>query len=622
MALLLSRYFVHLLWLLAFVHASPLAGNSEAHEVGVTLAKFHASSTAVMSECQMLDPSPSLTQFVDSLTFPPLINLSSSSGISDESVLTIGAYKIIQKLHRDLPPTPMYAFGTSQKTASVPGPTLLGTQDVEAHLRWENHIRDETHMFVVDDSLHWARPPDGGVPIVVHLHGAEVASASDGHPDAWFTFNATDTGTTFSTLEHRYSNEQPPTALWYHDHAIGITRLNVAAGLSGVYIISSPDEQKILPIGLPLVIQDKQFYENGEINFPMVGVLPDYHLNWCAEYFGDTMLVNGKIWPFLKVLPRAYRFRLLNACNARFLILSLDNPQMHFLQIGTDGGLLHEPWNLTSLTMAPAERVDVIIDFSKLSNGASVILNNSGPTPFPSGDISQMPAKTYAVLKFIVDEDNGITDGVLHEFETANVNVSSLLIDQKPISEEDAVVSRMLGVVEWDDSNHMPMTFTLDNRTWQDDVTQYPMEGTTEIWELMNLRINAHPIHIHLVQFRVLNQQTFSNRSFELGTCSVNIAYGENGSCYTEPPRDPYIYQRGWKDTVITWPNVVTRVLIRFTQRNGLPFKFDPSEGPGYAWHCHIVDHEDNVMMRPFVVTANESLRALSRNMVSKCKDV
>ncbi|KAH7296124.1 hypothetical protein KP509_26G009800 [Ceratopteris richardii] len=524
--LLLSRYFLHLLCLLAFVHASTLAGNSETREVEVTLAKFYASSTDVVGECQMLDPSPSLTQFVDSLTFPPLINLSTISGISEES-----------KLHRDLPPTPMYAFGTSQKTASVPGPTLL--------------------------SLHRARPPHGWVPIVVYLHGGEVARASDGHPDAWLTVNATDTGTTFSTLEHTYSNEQPATALWYHDHARGITRLNVAAGLSGVYIISSPEEQKILPIGLPLrhfFVQRTSLVLSSlvrllcSIIFIVYAILcfPScFHLCYFLNFLYST-LVSERDMAILKVLPRAYKFRLLNACNARFLILSLshDNPQMLFLQIGRDGGLLHEPCNLTSLTMASAERVDVIIDFSKLSNGASVILNNSGPTPFPKGDISKMASKTYALLKFIVDEDNGIIDGVVDEFQTANMDISSLLIDQKPIFEEDAVVSRMLGVVEWDDSNHVPMTFILDNRTWQDDVTQYPMEGTTEIWDLMNLRVNAHPIHVHLVQFQVLNQQSFSIWSFELGNCSINIAYGEKDNKKYKPYQ-PVQHSNGVQESVL-----------------------------------------------------------------------
>ncbi|KAH7279975.1 hypothetical protein KP509_37G045800 [Ceratopteris richardii] len=465
-------------------------------------------------------------------------------------------------------------------------------------------------MFAVDDSLHRASPIHGGVPMVVHLHGGEVHSSSDGHPDSWYTSKG-EVGSTFSSQNHIYINEQSLLALWYHDHAIGITRLNVAAGLTGMYIITSQKEQEFLPVGLPLVIQDKRFFDNGEINFPSVGILPDYHEQWCPKYYGDTILVNGVIWPFFKVLPRLYRFRILNACSARFLVLSLDKPGMYFYQIGTDGGLLPQPWNLTSLTLAPAERADVLIDFSGLRNGMSVVLNNSGPTPLPSGDIYQMPPMTYDILKFIVDEEEGYREGLVEGDYVSDIDFSSLLMDEKPLSKEDVVAVRTLSVVEWDDANHNPMIFTLDNHTWEDPIVQKPVEGTTEIWELVNLRINVHPIHIHLVQFQVLNQQSFSSLSYESGNCSLQVAYGENGSCFLEPAKDPYIYQRGWKDTVITWPGVVTRVIIRFSQRNGSAFGFDPSEGPGYAWHCHIVDHEDNVMMRPFVVTPNNTLAAL-----------
>ncbi|MCO5594030.1 hypothetical protein L7F22_048049 [Adiantum nelumboides] len=563
------------------------------------------------SFCQNLDPSPDLTQFVDPLFFPPIIAL------SEQQQLTLGAYKIMQKLHRDLPATPMYAFGSSQASASVPGPTLLATQNVPAFVRWENHIDDDSHMFTVDGSIHWANPSHGGVPIVVHLHGGEVESTSDGHPDAWFTYKG-DSGNSFSSLNHTYINEQLPMALWYHDHTIGITRLNVAAGLSGMYVITSQAEREMLPVGLPLVIQDKQFNTDGTINFPQIGILPNYHEHWCPEYYGDTMLANGKIWPYFKVLPQAYRFRILNACNARFLILSLDNSDVYFYQIGTDGGLLAEPLNLTSVMMAPAERVDVVIDFSGLPNGTSVILNNSGPTPFPSADIRQMPPGTYAILKFIVDEEDGCTEGILDADSISKLNFTSVLQEEKPMSEEDSVTSRFLPVVEWDDSNHMPMIFMLDNKTWEEAVVQAPTEGSTEVWEFMNLRINAHPIHIHLVQFQVINQQSFNGDLAELSGCSFDIAYGEDGSCFTEAPREPYTCQKGWKDTVITWPAVVTRVLIRFTRRDGSAFAFDPSQGPGYAWHCHIVDHEDNVMMRPFVVTPNNTLAALTRNTASR----
>jgi FtsP/CotA-like multicopper oxidase with cupredoxin domain len=327
----------------------------------------------------------------------------------------------------------------------------------------------------VDETVGWADPAGGGVPIVTHLHGAEVQSLYDGHPEAWFTPQG-ETGPSYSGQNYTYPNDQPPAALWYHDHTIGITRLNVAAGLAGMYIIRSDEEDRAgLPLGLPLVLHDRQFYADGSLNFPTLGIIPDLHPQWCPEYYGDTILVNGVAWPRARVLRRAYRFRVLNACSARFFVLSLSDPALTFSQIGTDGGFAGDgPWSLSSITMAPSERADVIVDFSALRPGDTVVLNNSGPTPFPSGDKPEVggPPGTTAVLEFVVVDDDGdeegIADGIVEEAHLP-VDLGSLVDrDEAPLLEENVAVTRSLSVVEYDDGNHMPMQFTLENRTWAD----------------------------------------------------------------------------------------------------------------------------------------------------------
>lgn len=212
-----------------------------------------------------------------------------------------------QKLHRDLNATTLYAYGTSAATATYPGPTLAATKHVRSRIRWENHIYDIEHMLTVDRTLHWANPARGGVPMVVHLHGSETDSRYDGHPEAWWTAGG-ETGRAFHSRNHRYPNQQRATNLWYHDHALGLTRVNVLAGLAGFYFVrDEPGEEPVpgLPHGafeIPLLFQDKAFWPDGAINFPNVGNVPGTHPSWCPEYFGDVMLLNGKAWPYLDVL--------------------------------------------------------------------------------------------------------------------------------------------------------------------------------------------------------------------------------------------------------------------------------------------------------------------------------
>lgn len=541
------------------------------------------------SFCQALGPSPTLTPFVDALPIPPTIDISTGSQ------LTLGAYKITQKLHSELPATTLYAYGTSQETAVYPGPSLVATRHVPSYVRFENHISDKEHFLSVDRTIHWANPPHGGVPIVTHLHGVESLSDSDGNPDAWYTMFG-DKGSAFVTQNYTYPNSQPPTLLWYHDHVVGITRLNVLAGLAGFYLIRSPDEEpRHLPSGIfevPLFLSDKTFWSNGSINFPDVGDSVENHPNWCPEYFGDTILVNGMAWPYLNVYQAKYRFRILSSSNARFFNLSLSDPCLEFVQIGTDGGFLPHPQHLSSILVAPAYRVDVIIDFSKIAPGSSVYMNNSGAAPFPDAASSNSPPQTNSVMEF----------RVIHK--PAHLKIPKQKIPKRfgpdsafpPHYKTDkGDFYRNLSLIEYDDPEDNPIRSVLDNRTWTDPVTETPKVGTVEIWDIINFTPDAHPIHLHLIDFLVVHQQEFN----QTDDCSFEVQFPDPSSCFTQAPQPPDASQVGWKDTAIVYPSKVTRFWTRWTPRRGGHFIFDPTAFPGYVWHCHILDHEDNDMMRP-----------------------
>ncbi|CAM6019354.1 unnamed protein product [Sphagnum balticum] len=570
-----------------------------------------------LSFCQNLVPSPNLEKFVDELPIPQSIHIDNGTQI------TLGAYKITQKLHRDLPPTTLYAFGTSSRTATYPGPTLLAQQGVESYVRFENHVHDEEPMFTVDRSILWANPKNGGVPLVTHLHGSETESACDGHPDSWSTAKG-EHGRTYVSQNHTYANSQRPTLLWYHDHAFGITRLNILAGLVGFYVIMPPrstaavldDQREKSPPAawLPkeqfevlLLIGDKQFFPNGSINFPNVGDSPKTHPNWCSEYYGDTILVNGKVWPYLKVQPKKYRFRLLNGANARLFELTLSDPRiLPLTQIGTDGGLLEKPQLVSTILISPAERVDLVIDFSLVPVGTEIFMNNSGAAPYPDGVPSLSPLGTKSVMKFIV------VLGQQHELDTATAGhdnsstalpaIPSVLRKADPLISTKDAYWRTANMTETDDNLGNPVHDLLDNSVWTDPVTVKPVLGSTEVWEFINLTPDAHPMHVHLIQFRFWNQQAFNLSLYLQGTCSFQRPFPDPSSCFTEEPKGPLPNQIGWKDTMLAWPGYVTRILIKWTSQDGGPFPFDPTQGPGYIWHCHISDHEDNDMMRPFQV--------------------
>jgi len=527
----------------------------------------------------------SLTPFVDPLPIPAGIQPSGS--LDGDPLFQVAMQVIRQKLHRDLPATTLWAYN-----GQYPGPTFEARRGQPIAVQWMNNLPSR-HMFPIDSTLHGDESGQPEVRTVVHLHGHKVLPESDGYPEAWFTNGFRQTGPFFEQRIYNYPNDQPATQLWYHDHALGATRLNNYAGLSGVYLLRDRVESGLnLPDGpfeIPLVIQDRLFNADGSLLYPVVdaGGDPDKRVPpiWIPEFFGDTVLVNGKVWPFLEVEPRRYRFRILNASNARFYHLTLQEargntptgqPGPSFIQIGTDGGLLPAPVRLNDLTMGIAERFDVVIDFTGLQ-GASFILTNDAKAPFPDGDeVVPTNVMMFKVTKRLSSRDDSQVPRTLAPVP--------LLDPRTSVKTRDLVLSELDSA----DPFENPI-IGLINAPWEDPVTETPQAGSVEIWRLINTTGDAHPIHIHLVQFQILDRQPFDTTQYP------------GRLVFTGPRVTPPANERpAFKDTVKAMPGEVTRFIAKFDLPTGTRVK--RGQRFRYVFHCHILEHEDNDMMRPYDV--------------------
>ena len=365
-----------------------------------------------------------LTKFIDALPLPSVIQpVGHRNGIPYYKVTM---KQVKQQLHSQLQPTTVWGYN-----GTYPGPTFETRRDHPILVKWKNELPFE-HLLPVDRTIEGAEPNQPSVRTVVHLHGGRVRPENDGFPEAWFTRNFEKRGPKFLHEVYYYPNCQRPAPLWYHDHALGITRLNVYAGLAGLYFIRDSQEESLnLPSGkfeIPLVIQDRSFYPNGELFYPSqpnpvppptpeVPFFPNPSI--VPEFFGDTILVNGKVWPFLEVEPRKYRFRIYNGSNARFYKIRLSSGQP-FIQIGAEGGLFDHPVVMEEILLAPAERADVIVDFSQ-HKGERIIMTNSanavpGGTP-PTPDTAQ---SAFRVKKHLSHRDKSVIPTTLSCLERLN----------------------------------------------------------------------------------------------------------------------------------------------------------------------------------------------------------
>jgi len=640
-------------------------------------------------------PLDSLPKFQTPLLIPPVMPTAGTivaRGGKKVDYYEISMRQISQQiLPAGFPSTTVWGYGAVASASkrglllhNAPSLTIEAKWDRPVRVKWINGLVDEfghalPHLLPVDPTLHWANPPGGEedrdsrpsfdatpvayggpVPMVTHVHGAiGVGDESDGYPEAWY-LPATDDipagyatkgtwydffagkaaagfgaawGPGFATFQ--YPNDQRASTIWYHDHTLGMTRLNVYAGPAGFFLIrGGPDGDDavldsrsgataVLPgpapkandefpgnktyYEIPIAVQDRSFNEDGSLFYPdtrevfddIVGdLIPagDFSPIWNPEFFGNTLIANGNTWPFQVVEKRRYRLRFLNGCQSRFLILDFSRiPGVEVWQIGNEGGFLATPVNLSAahdgcLLMGLAERADLIVDFTHVPEG-SFILGNVGPdepfrggapgVDFPVAD----PASTGQVLEFRV------VPAVTPDLTTPAEFL--VLPPITPLPPE--TLHRPLALIErmgmGHDASGEPVEGPVEallgrvidgvlvERLWMDEVSENPGVGTTEVWEFVNATGDAHPMHVHEVAFEVVNREGLVMADDD----EIAVPIQFNG---TVTPPEPW--ETGFKDTVIAYPGQVTRVRARFDQAGQ------------FVWHCHIVEHEDNEMMRPY----------------------
>ena len=594
-----------------------------------------------------------------------------------------------QILPSGLPATTVWGYGAVTSASkrgllvhNAPSLTIEARWNRPVRVKWINDLKDTNgdflpHLLPVDPTLHWANPPGGTagrdmrptfastpgpytgpVPIVTHVHGAVgVADDSDGYAEAWYLPAAGNIPADYATVGtwfdffkakagnnygvswepghavFQYPNKNRASTIWYHDHTLGMTRLNVYAGPAGFYLVRggpagddavldsstalaavlpgpAPKENDKFPPNkayyeIPIAIQDRSFNTDGSLFYPDTRAFfdgitgpyrPDTDLSpiWNPEFFGNMIMVNGNTWPFQTVEQRRYRFRFLNGCDSRFLILDFSLiPGVDVWQIGNEGGFLAAPVSITAagnrLLMSPAERADVIVDFTSVPAGNHV-LGNVGPdepfgggvpgVDFPVAD----PATTGQIMQFRVVPAVAPDSTTPPQFlvlppitplPAATVTRRLALLEELSKFFDDTPIETELGIVSGDPNTGVGTWTKLE---WRLPVTENPMVGATEVWELYNATADAHPIHIHEVVFEVVNRQVIF---IDEDAHQVQVVPGSTPTA-AEP------WETGFKDTVIAYPGQVTRVRAQFNT-------------PGqFVWHCHIVEHEDNEMMRPY----------------------
>jgi spore coat protein A len=634
-----------------------------------------------------LDPA-GVAKFLTAMLIPPVMPRAGTltmPGGKPADYYEISMRQLSQQiLPAGMPATTVWGYGAVKSSTSrglllhhAPSLTIETTWKRPVRIKWINELVDGSgnyrpHLLPVDQTLHWANPPGGTagrdmrpmfdstpgrytgpVPMVTHLHGAAgVGDESDGYAEAWYLPNANNIPAGFATegtwynffggkaaskfqvawgpgfAVFQYPNDQRESTLWYHDHALGMTRLNVYAGPAGFFLVRggpegdkaildsrtgttavlpspAPREGDMFPPNktyyeIPIAVQDRAFNTDGSLFYPDSRVffdgyagpyIPDTDVSpiWNPEFFGNMIMVNGNTWPFQTVEKRRYRLRFLNGCQSRFLILDFGNiPGIEVWQIGNEGGFLAAPVNLTAtngnrLLMGLAERADLIVDFTNVPVGNHVLGNVGPDEPFGGGvtgvdfDAAD-PASTGQVLQFrvvpAVSADLTTPPQYLVLPAIARLTGGTtrrLALMEMASAFTDGPAEAQLGIV---DGLGNPV-----DKAWGDPITENPAVGATEVWEYYNVTADAHPMHIHEVAFQVVNRQ--------------GLALDEEGEvirpiALVGSPTPPEAWENGWKDTVVAYPGQVTRLRLKFVN-------------PGqFVWHCHIVEHEDNEMMRPY----------------------
>jgi spore coat protein A len=687
---------------------------------GTALALFKGREGKIWAFSQ----SPTLRKFVAPLpglgpNGIPVANATTNSKYPGADFYRLSAQQFEQQMHPDLPnPTRLWGYVdlTTNGTGYL-GPAIVATRGKPVVIRMRNDLPPQ-HILPVDKSVMGS---EVGVPenrCCVHLHGGFVPWTSDGGPFAWFTpsgiVGSTDGSAGISFLngvagspgqaDYYYPNNQSMRLAWYHDHSMGITRLNAYAGMAAPYlmvddvntVLTSGDAPTVpsLAYTIPLVIQDKvfksaadQWGRAGDLWYPYIyesagasgrwdlGTPSDGFANAGApplpscvpEFFADTPVINGMAYPYAEVQPRRYRLLALNGSQARFYNLQLyyesavnpgepdfGKPGPAFIQIGSEGGLLPAPvvhnnppvqipidcngevnfGGPFNLLMAPAERADLIIDFSSVPAGSNLILYNDAPAPFPGGDtrndyytgnpdqtaiggtpstvlgkgpntrtlmqirvVSLVGAKdpldfaaTYAALQTALPAAYQSSHIPFGEPDL-DPNAPGVIFENKTLNEDYDDYGRLIQRVGTDTPKYSD-SYGLN---YVDAPTEVYKDGQVVVWDIYNTTGDTHPMHFHLVNVQVLGRAPFDNSNPSQLTFTPLTPL--------QPPDPNYA---GWKETVRMNPGEVTRVIMKFTLPKNLPFAIPNSPRfPGaheYVWHCHILEHEEHDMMRPLVV--------------------
>jgi FtsP/CotA-like multicopper oxidase with cupredoxin domain len=559
----------------------------------------------------------SLTPYLDPM--PLLVdNAIDATGGGTVSLTTA---LISRKLHSQLPATTLFGYlrsggpGAGDTGASYLGPAIVAKSGTAVNVNYTNNLapNDFLKVFTNGGASYLQFPPFPEVRILTHLHGGLVAGNHDGNP-----FAQPDAFPSGTTQPVTYPNEQPATLSWYHDHYLGNTRMNVVAGLAGGYLIrdsfdSGSNPLLPGPIGvyeLPMVVQDRQFNADGSLLYPIAPAATNGP--WIGEYFGDVMMVNGKIWPTLTVEPAVYRFRVLNGCNARILNLKITNPinsaTVPMTIIGTEGGLL--PVNPTpgtnGVVMTPAERYDVICDFRGFG-GQTLLMKNGNP---PNSVVSTPAPSLTKVMQITVKQtaSSGAPMSVPGPGSLpANPAVTALTALGPPKLSGGSVTPRMVTLNE----------VGAGTTTWRLNLNAGPYGGpgavtetltwnTVEDWYFVNTTPDTHPMHTHLFTFKVMGRYNYDVKGYVAANGGPNGVPQLDVSTLTPflkggliaPPPD----EAGFKETVKANPGQVTVIRAKFTPPSTVLDSSGKPTTQKYVHHCHIVEHEDNDMMERVIV--------------------
>jgi spore coat protein A len=562
-------------------------------------------------------------------TFAPTVITSHGRVVRHEYTVSV-RQTTAQLLPPGFPPTTILAYGgqvtvpgqnATEFVLSSPGPIFDNTRGIPSLVKWRNELTGP-HFLPIDPTLHWANPttleppvppftpfPPGypqaqnPIGIVTHNHGLVVTPQNDGVAEEWFTAGF-HRGPNFETRDYFKPNEQPGTQLFYHDHTMGMTRISLFAGLTGsAYYIRDPNNPldqptSTLPKGkyeIPLVMFDRGFFTDGELNFPRTSTNTK-NAYWQAGDNANVILVNGKVWPNLNVERRQYRFRTLAIGNGRLFNVTFDNAGalVPFTLIGSDGGYLPAPQVVTTVAIATTERADILLDFSQFPAGTQIIMRNAGANP----------AETLGtIMRFTVLDTPGVAPPAVPALvprATLTPNAPTRIKTLHNHIDADGDAQRSVDGLE----------FTVP-------ATEFPLIGSTEQWQLLNVGGGAHQIHLHLIEFQLVDRQAINTAAYVQRWHLLNGHRPVTRPIVVDPtpflvgaPIPPLPYETGWKDTLRANGNQVMRLVARWAPQE-IPaggvnpgqnlFPINPvnaTTDQWYLWHCHVLGHEDNDMMR------------------------